>query len=89
MANDAVDFLYENKRFDPLLVHGFSVGGYVWGELLVKMVEDMDKYKELIDRIKGQVWDSTPDITEFSKGFPHAVFPRNAILRKAVEKGIE
>lgn len=89
VAGDTLDFLSDNKQFQPLLVHGFSVGGYVWGEVLVKMNQDLEKYMPVIDRIKGQIWDSTPDITEFSKGFPHAVFPNNVILRKAVEKGIE
>lgn len=89
VAADTVNFLDDNRGFQPILIHGFSVGGYVWGEALVKMNQDLNKYRGIIERIKGQVWDSTPDITEFSKGFPHAVFPNNTVLRKAVEKGIE
>lgn len=89
-AQDVVQFLEENQQFNPLLVHGFSAGGYVWGEVLVKLNEDLEKYKKsIISRIKGQIWDSTPDITEFAKGFPHALFPSNPILRKAVQKGLE
>lgn len=89
IAEETLSFLNENKGFQPLLVHGFSVGGYLWGEILVLMNNDLEKYKPLIDRIKGQVWDSTPDITEFAKGFPHAIFPKNAVLRAAVGKSID
>lgn len=88
VAGETLEFLNENPVFNPLLLHGFSIGGYLWGEVLVLMDQNVPKYQPLINRIKGQIWDSTPDAAGFYKGFPKAIFPNNALLRLAVEKSI-
>lgn len=88
VAKEALEFLYQNPAYNPLILHGFSIGGYLWGEVLVLIDENIPKYQPLINRIQGQVWDSTPDAAAFYKGFSKAVFPNNALLRLAVEKSI-
>ncbi|KAK9497588.1 hypothetical protein O3M35_004287 [Rhynocoris fuscipes] len=86
IADELLNFLKNGPRSQPLLLHGFSIGAYLWGECLVKMVAEPSQYSHLIQRIKGQIWDSAPDIAELHKGLPMAIAPNNAILRRAAEK---
>jgi Eukaryotic protein of unknown function (DUF829) len=85
VAGDLVKFLKNNTSYSPLFIHGFSVGGYLWGECCVHMARDMDEHKVILDRIVGQVWDSAADITEIPKGVPKALFPRNPTLQNALK----
>lgn len=85
VANDIVNFLYHNTNYNPLLIHGFSVGGYLCGECNLIMSRDMEKYKPLLNRFVGQIWDSAADITEISVGVPKALFPRNPKLQTALK----
>lgn len=52
--------LLQSERFvsRPLLVHAFSIGGYTFAQLLVHVSQDTQKHQPLIQRIKGQVYDS-------------------------------
>lgn len=52
--------LLQSDRFvsRPLLVHAFSIGGFTFAQLLVHLSQDPDKYQALIQRIKGQIYDS-------------------------------
>lgn len=86
VADEVVQFLDYNKSCQPIILHGFSVGGYVWGEVMVRMKDDMPRYQPILDRIVGQTWDSAADVTEISIGLPLAVFPNNPIVRTALEK---
>lgn len=86
VAKDIVHFLHYNTQFNPLLIHGFSVGGYLYGECLVYMSEDLEKYQPLIDRFVGQIWDSVADFTEIPVGVPKATFPRNPAIRSGLER---
>ena len=84
VAADVVKFLESNVTTNPLVLHGFSVGGYVWGECMVHMAADTKRYKTIIDNINGQIWDSVTDITEIPIGVPKAMFPSNDTLQRAV-----
>lgn len=88
VANDILKFLDINKSYSPLVLHGFSVGGYLWSEVLVKIAQEQEKYQHIIDRTAGQVWDSAADITELPVGLPVAVFPKNAVLQNALKQYI-
>ncbi len=44
------------------------VGGYMWGECLVHMARDEERYSSILNRITGQIWDSAADITEIPVG---------------------
>ncbi|XP_065089429.1 transmembrane protein 53-like [Ochlerotatus camptorhynchus] len=83
VANDIVKFMRNNDLNRGVVLHGFSVGGYLWGECLVKINED-ESNKPVLDKIKGQIWDSAADITEIPVGVPHAVLPKNPTLQSAL-----
>jgi len=84
VAFDIVKFLNNNESYTPMIIHGFSVGGYLWGECMVHMARDLDKYTPLLNRISAQIWDSAADITEIPVGVPKALFPKNETLENAL-----
>ncbi|XP_055380465.1 uncharacterized protein LOC129611366 [Condylostylus longicornis] len=85
IANDTVNFLYNNQeKYSPMIIHGFSVGGYQWGELMVIMSRDLPKYQPVLDKFRAQIWDSAADISEISVGLPKAIFPKNLTLQAAL-----
>ncbi|XP_066252569.1 transmembrane protein 53 [Euwallacea similis] len=88
VAGDILKFLDRNESYSNLVLHGFSVGGYLWGEVMVKIALDKERYQPVIDRFVGQVWDSAADLTEIHKGVPAAVFPRNKVMANALTKYI-
>lgn len=88
VAREVVNFLHSNDNYQKLFLHGFSVGGYLWGECLVHMQREMAKYQPVIDRIVGQVFDSAADVSEVQIGIPKAVFPKNESMQAALRKYI-
>ncbi|XP_075982037.1 transmembrane protein 53-A-like [Anticarsia gemmatalis] len=84
IADRLLRFLEVNEcgSSKPLVVHGFSVGAYVWAELLVQTTKDQKRFQPVLDRIGAQVWDSGADIHEIPVGFPTAVFPKNKFLQE-------
>ncbi|KAJ8728758.1 hypothetical protein PYW07_006454 [Mythimna separata] len=81
IAERLLRFMEVNSQ-NPLVLHGFSVGAYVWAELLVHAVNNKNRYQPVLDRVASQVWDSGADIHEIPVGFPSAVFPRNKFLQE-------
>lgn len=84
VAGDVVKFLASNAASNPLFLHGFSVGGYLWGECMVHMARDPELFSPVINQISGQVWDSVVELTEIPVGIPKAVFPQNETLQRAL-----
>ncbi|XP_045504715.1 uncharacterized protein LOC123701327 [Colias croceus] len=89
VAGDLLRFMSANDNEQPLVVHGFSVGGYLWGELCVHVMKDQQLYQPLLDRVAAQIWDSAADITEITIGVPAAVFPKNKIMQKTLKAYME
>jgi len=85
VAWDLVQFMASNDYYKQMILHGFSVGGYMWGECLAQMEKDRAKFQSVCDRIIGQIFDSAADITEIPVGVPKAVFPRNPRLQIALK----
>lgn len=56
----------------------------MWGECLVQMDKDREKYQHVVDKFIGQIWDSAADISEIPVGVPRALFPRNPRLQTAL-----
>lgn len=81
VAEDTVKFLANNDYYRQVVLHGFSVGGYVFGECLAHMNKDRKNFQSTVDRIVCQIWDSAADITEIPVGVPKALFPRNPKLQ--------
>lgn len=50
----------ESERFShrPVLVHAFSIGGYTFGQLMVHVARDGQRYQGLMQRICGHIYDS-------------------------------
>ncbi|XP_026751583.2 uncharacterized protein LOC128199942 [Galleria mellonella] len=88
IAADLIKFISENGH-KPLVVHGFSVGAYVWSEGLVYAMKNKEKYMPVLDRVAAQIWDSAADVTEIPYGFPAAVFPNNKFMQNAMRVYIE
>lgn len=88
VAADILKFLHINEKYGPLVLHGFSVGGYLWSEVMVHIAAERQKYQHIVDKVIGQVWDSAADVTEISIGMPIAVFPRNVVMQNALRQYI-
>lgn len=71
------------------MVHAFSVGAYLWGEVLVRIAAEKSLYQPVINRISGQIFDSAADITELVIGVPIAVFPSNKVMQNALRSYLE
>ena len=89
VAAELLDFMDQNKNYQQIMLHGFSIGGYMWGELLDYVHKDRKRYDNIIEKIVGQVWDSAADITEITIGVPPAVFPNNVVLQNMFKKYME
>ncbi|XP_011639162.1 uncharacterized protein LOC105428505 [Pogonomyrmex barbatus] len=89
VAEDLLTFLKQNESYQQILLHGFSVGAYMWGEALDLIQSNKDKYPNIADRIVGQVWDSIADVSQIAIGFPRAVFPKNMMLQSMLRKYVE
>ncbi|XP_041365389.1 transmembrane protein 53-A-like [Gigantopelta aegis] len=72
----------------PLLVHGFSVGGYVYGEMLIKLQQEADKYGTIRDRLVGQVFDSPVDFEGVPNGFAN-ILASNKLTQAAIKSTLE
>jgi len=86
VAKDLLTFMNTNKELYPTtMLHGFSVGAYLWGEALKMMNDDLQKFQPVLNNIAGQIWDSVVDFEGIPTGFPNAVFPNNKVLRTSLE----
>ncbi|XP_070198944.1 transmembrane protein 53-B-like [Littorina saxatilis] len=72
----------------PLLIHGFSVGGYLYGEMLVKLEMGAQKYNNISERIVGQVFDSPVDFEGVPRGFA-SVLAKNDAMKTALRNSLE
>lgn len=89
MAQRVVDFLQlEDNRERPIFVHSFSVGGYLYAEILQKMIAAEKTKGELTGRVIGQIYDSVVDLDKVAFGIANALFSQK-ILQKSVERSIE
>ena len=84
MAEKVLDLVATEKTDRPLMVHGFSVGGYVFGEFLVKLLQNPDKYANIPPRLHGLIFDSVVDMN----GIPIGV-SRAATQNRAYQKMIQ
>ncbi|CAH2055645.1 unnamed protein product, partial [Iphiclides podalirius] len=86
VARDLIKFMSQNgQRF---VVHGFSVGGYVWSEGLLYATANRE-HMGALERVEAQVWDSVADITAVTVGVPSAVFPNNRPLQSVLRAAIK
>ena len=85
ISNDILSFCGANQhQYGLTVVHGFSVGQYIWSQLLVHMAEEPEKYAYMHDMVKGQIWDSMLEPSGLVQGGANALFPNNDTLRNAM-----
>ena len=75
-------------HLQPILVHGFSVGGYLYGETLNHIVSDADLTATMTRRIRGQVFDSPVDFEGVPRGVGMALSglrPVQVAIRSSLE----
>ncbi|KAK6184571.1 hypothetical protein SNE40_001796 [Patella caerulea] len=77
----------KEQRDKPLLIHGFSVGGYVCGEMLVQFEKEAPKYNDICRRIHGQIFDSPVDFGGVPRGIAN-ILAENKIGRSIIESTI-
>merc|ERR1719154_982341 len=53
VAGNILKFLQENPRYSRVVVHGFSVGAFLFCQVKIKMDSDMEQYGPLMDRFVG------------------------------------
>lgn len=87
VAQRLLDFLLSHPNYSRLVVHGFSVGGYQFGEVLVRIRKEEARYAQLLPRFKAQVYDSLVDYQGIPRGFPTAL-TKSRVLRKLLEWAI-
>ncbi|GJQ75069.1 hypothetical protein Trydic_g9683 [Trypoxylus dichotomus] len=85
LATDILKYLENNRNYAPLIVHGFSIGCYLWGEVLVLIAANRSRYQFVIDNVIGQIWDSPADITRIPAGVSYATFPNSKLLQNALK----
>lgn len=61
----------ENNR--DVTFHHFSVGGFLYGQLLQVLKSDKFKGENLERKIRGQIFDSPPDFMNISKGIARSM----------------
>ncbi|KAJ0172553.1 hypothetical protein K1T71_011692 [Dendrolimus kikuchii] len=89
VAKDLIKLLAMNENDQPLVLHGFSVAGYMMGEICVHVMKNKELYQPVMDRVVAQVWDSAADISEITIGVPAAVFPKNQIMQNTLRAYME
>jgi len=57
--------ILKNVDHSKALIHGFSVGGYVFGQML-RVADERPEYKAVMDAMIGQIWDSVVGKSKFS-----------------------
>uniref|UniRef100_A0A6A7FNZ2 Transmembrane protein 53-like n=1 Tax=Hirondellea gigas TaxID=1518452 RepID=A0A6A7FNZ2_9CRUS len=72
-AAEVLEFLLEKEDFNKLFIHGMSVGGYGFMEVMTKMEQNEDRYLCIRSRFTGQVWDSPCDLPGLKEGVARSV----------------
>ena len=71
----------------PVIVHGFSVGGYLYSHVL-SLMENLEKFSPVKSRILGQVFDSPVDFHGIPYGISNAA-SENPFVRWLMKSSIE
>lgn len=73
VVNQFLHFLHHYPETCPVLLHGFSVGGYLCATAMVEVEKDFEKHGHLLDRFVGQIWDSVVDVGGMPIGVARSV----------------
>lgn len=86
ICKDILEFANQDSRKQqPILVHGFSVGGYLYSETLNMVISSKEqRYTSVGKRICGHIFDSPVDADGIAYGTSRAVTD-NIALQKIIE----
>jgi len=70
------------------IVHGFSVGGYVFAQML-RIAHEQPEYNPVIAKMVGQIWDSVVDVQGTAIGVSKSVFPNSRLAQKLLKDYID
>lgn len=91
IADNLIDQLIHQpslSRYSDIVVHGFSVGGYQFSEVLKKLQSkaghEADKMNRVVKSIKGTIFDSPCDVDSVPYGFSRTV-AGESLLAKVIE----
>ena len=89
VVSQILDFLTSDPHHhQPLLIHGFSVGGYLYGETLIHILADDELTQSMSRRIRGQIFDSPVDFEGVPRGVGMALSnlrPVQITIRSALD----
>ncbi|XP_038052121.1 transmembrane protein 53-like [Patiria miniata] len=89
IARDVVNFLQsKEQRGRKILVHGFSVGGYLYGEILQRMLASQTESREITSRIIGQIYDSPVDLQNIPVGISKAL-TQNRLAQRSMQGSLQ
>ena len=89
VVRNVLDLLNEEKHSNqPVLHHGFSVGGYLYGETLVQILANEEKYGNIGERLCGQIFDSPVTINQIPFGTSRAITD-NKFLQSVIESSLD
>lgn len=84
ISRDFVRFMVE-KQYSDVLLHGFSVGGYMFGQVLLEIDQQEDKVKQDLHKsIRGIVFDSLVPLEGTCVGVARSI-TKNPIGAKCLE----
>ncbi|XP_018007698.1 uncharacterized protein LOC108665453 isoform X2 [Hyalella azteca] len=87
VAGKFLEFLHKNPSQTPIVVHGFSVGCYLFCEGLVQIDRNFTQHGHLLDRFVGQIWDSGVDIYAIPDGL--SKIARSKASQKLIKHYVE
>ncbi|XP_002736927.1 uncharacterized protein LOC100375583 [Saccoglossus kowalevskii] len=92
VAENVVNFVqHEDRQNQPLMIHAFSVGAYLYSEMLLKMqqlAESETQLHQFYQRVMGQIYDSGVDMEDIPEGLSKAV-AKHPMMQLSFQKLIE
>jgi alpha/beta superfamily hydrolase len=77
-----IDYLRDNvQKYPQIVVHGFSVGSYLFGEMLVALESRGHDKNQIKRHIKGLIFDSSIDMESVPHGYPRAILGDNIVTQ--------
>ncbi|KAL0276513.1 UNVERIFIED_CONTAM: hypothetical protein PYX00_004072 [Menopon gallinae] len=83
-----LSYLNGTQKNRPYIVHGFSTGAYVYGEMMAQLSEDPDVSCAILENIKGCLWDSPVEFKLAAPVAGKALYPRNIAKRWLFERAV-
>jgi pimeloyl-ACP methyl ester carboxylesterase len=87
VRNEILPTLFTSDH-EKKLIHGFSVGGYVFARML-KYMQLHPEGRDLMRTMKAQIWDSVVDVNGVSIGVSKSVFGNQQPFQQALQGYIE